>query len=94
MLARQIQPYSNHLDESHRFTSAIVYLLAANDLSQEMPETALGLHHQKFQKSLSGSYETPRSYFMAQLFVARVACFEQFLQETVSLVIEEHPKKG
>lgn len=46
-----------------------------------------------FVKSLKGLYEEPRTYFLAQLFVGRIASFEVFLQETISMVVQKNPKK-
>ena len=93
MSAPQVQPYLNHLYESHRFTSAIVYLLAADIQASLRQDTDLAKKHQKFVESLEGTYENPTAYFLAHLFVSRIASFEVFLQETISLVVQKNPKK-
>lgn len=89
----ELLPYMTHQDESLRFTSAIVYLVVAAEMAEAKPESELGAQHVIMEKHLGKAFDSPRSYFMTQLFVARIASFEQFLQDTVSLVIENHPKK-
>jgi hypothetical protein len=93
MTTPQVQPYLAHLYESHRFTSAIVFLIAADIHATVIKDSDLGKKHQKFVESLTGSYEEPRTYFLAQLFVGRIASFEVFLQETISMVVQKNPKK-
>lgn len=92
-MLEELDPYATYQTESLRFTSAAVYLMRAEEAVAASPDTPLGEDHAEFSKVIEDTYGTALKYFFAQLFVARVASFEVFLQESVALVIRKHPKK-
>lgn len=92
----QLEPYFTHMHESLWFSAAVSHLYDVWAQARAEPDSALGRSHQEFAELLEeeGAYGAdPHTYFVARLFLSRVASFEVFLQETLALVIRKHPKK-
>ncbi|WOB06880.1 hypothetical protein [Piscinibacter gummiphilus] len=87
------EPYVAFLKESSTFHNAIVYLLAAHLSAIRKTDAEVAEVHDRLSSSVAPVYNDPRSYFVARLFIAHIAAFEVFLQDTISAVIQKHPKK-
>ena len=93
MTMQQFEPYRRYVRESLSFLGGILYLSAVRTTALSAPESKLGKLHVEFSRQVKDDYGDPEEYFIAQLFVAKIASFEVFLQETISLVIQKNPKK-
>jgi len=89
-------PYLRQLKSAHRFSSASLYFAASEIAAQSNPDSFLGKEHSELEallKKEDGPDAEVVSYFVAQLFVGRIASFEVFLQDTIYEVVKVHPKK-
>jgi hypothetical protein len=85
--------FATFLRETISFLSASNYLLAVHIYVLKEKDESISNEHNEFAGKIAPIYKDPRAYFIARLFIAYVAAFEIFLQETISIVIEKHPKK-
>ena len=89
----QLLPFQAYFRETLAFLTSHSYLLSAELASLNDPDSDLGKCGIDFRARLPKTYGSPVHYFLARLFISQVASFEVLLQDTVALVLRQHPKK-
>jgi hypothetical protein len=89
----EYRPYIAFLQQSVHFAAGMSFLQFSRVAALKQPKSPLGTEYKRLEEALAPNQLTPIQFFAGQLFVARIASFEVFLQETAALVIRKNPKK-
>ncbi len=89
----ELAPVTAFFQETAAFISTQTFILHAERLVRKDPSSALSKRREELNLAIPESYGGWVPYIQARLFIAYVAAFEVFLQDTVLLVVMKHPKK-
>lgn len=86
-------PIVGFMKESAAFASSIVFLIYAQQHARAGTDEEFTEAYEMVTRSVTPTYNDPRSYLVSRLFISYVAAFEVFLQDTLLLVLRKDPKK-